>query len=261
MTSGYEYKGKDIYDITTGTETTGSPIPGYNFNGFTTSYSGLRPNDFGFISEGKSVAELCTAKSFVCNTDQTLTIPENCKSIRFVGIGGGGGRGGKGGSATQYPSPGTPKPGGPGGLGGYGTLVVSSKQTTVSSGDSIIVTVGTKGNTGTDGASNSCTNDRKTVIKNWAQGGAGVKGNDGNSSKVVYQGSDLFEAAGGKGGDGGNGAITGAGAQSNPSLGPGTPGTPGSSINPPSAGNFGYEARYGGAPGGNGYVQIIYLYD
>jgi hypothetical protein len=257
--SGFSYKGVDIYKITTGRDNT---IPGYNFNGTTTSYSGLRPNDFGLTYKGVSISNQCTASYTFCNKTETLTIPENCKSIRFVGIGGGGGSGGKGGSATQYGNyNGNTNPGGSGGSGGYGTLVTSSQPYSVSGGNSISITVGTAGGNGGNGASNSCANDRtKSWRPDWAQGGAGSPGGPGSSSTIVYQGANLLTAGGGNGGNGGNGGIIGGGVPQ-AVKGPGKSGNQGNSTTAPSAGNFGYQTNYGGTPGANGYVQIIYLYD
>lgn len=256
--SGFSYKGVDIYQITTGRQNT---IPGYNFNGTLTSYSGLRPNDFGLRYQGVSISNQCTASYTFCNQTVTLTIPENCKSIRFVGIGGGGGSGGKGGSATQFAGITTTNQGGSGGPGGYGTVVTSSNPYPVSSGNSISITVGTAGGKGVDGASNSCTNDRtKDWRPDWAQGGTGEPGGTGNSSTIVYQGANLLTAVGGNGGNGGIGGAAGAGKP--PGIkSTGDPGNQGNSITAPTAGDFGYQTNYGGTPSTNGYVQIIYLYD
>jgi len=257
--SGFSYKGVDIYTITTGRENT---IPGYNFNGTLTSYSGLRPNNFGLTYQGVSISNQCTASYTFSNKTETLTIPKNCKSIRFVGIGGGGGKGGNGGSATQFaPASTNTAPGGSGGSGGYGTVVTSSNPYSVSGDTSISITVGNAGGNGVPGASNSCENDRtKSSKPDWAEGGAGFPGGNGNSSTIVYQGANLLTAGGGNGGNGGNGGRIGAGlAPAN--KGPGTSGDQGNSKTAPSAGNFGYQTNYGGTPGANGYVQIIYLYD
>ena len=258
--SGFSYKGVDIYTITNGSNTTGSTIPGYNLKGTKTNYTGLRPKDFGLSYGGKSIAEDCTASYTFFTQPQTYKIPSDCKSIRFAGLGGGGGKGGDGGTATQYAGSTSSYPGGSGGVGGYGTLSTSQSPISVSGGDNISITIGSGGSKGNRGYDESCSNDRtKTTHPDWAMGGTGNPGGPGNSSTIIYQNETLLNAGGGNGGGGGKGGIVGAGAGKN--KGPGKQGDQGNSKTAPSAGNFGYQTNYGGGPGTDGYVQIIWLYD
>jgi hypothetical protein len=231
--SVFSYKGIDVYTITTGG---GTSVPGYNFNGVSTGYNGLKPNDFGFSYQGTSLRNYCTTPTTsIYNSPGSVTVPANCKSVSIIAVGGQGGPGGRGGTGTRPRSGQGPWPGGPGGTGGKGTQI-NTPQSIITG--TINFTTGNTGNTGTPGW-----NPGDQANNNGNQGGPGGSGN----ATIIYTSSGTYNAPGGNGGGGGNGG------QANNSS-PGSPGSPGNTPASPYPNPENYPPR------NNGQVQIIWFY-
>jgi len=207
--SGFSYKGIDIYTITNGSKTTGSAIPGCNFNGIRPAYNGLIPDDFGFSYQETSVSNLCTALNEIVYSPGSIVVPTGSKSVSIIARGGAGGAGGGGGYAQINGE--IKCNGGSRGNGGNGAIVEVDK-INLTPGISINYVIGTSGNTNhgnqLDGNGDSgSTNGLNYAGKYTANAGNGGNGNGGNATDVYIEGS-TYTAPGGNGGGGGNGGST-----------------------------------------------------
>lgn len=102
--SNYFFKGGSLpINVITVTSGATSNAPSYNsFPIVNPSVSQLQPLTFGFYSGNTDVANLATAQNQLYNyTQNSVSIPSECKSIRIITIGGGGGGGGAGGKGSQ----------------------------------------------------------------------------------------------------------------------------------------------------------------
>jgi len=293
--SNYFFKGVNLSQIYVNDGTVnstgsyvGMPVGKGTFNTFT----GMNPTPIGYQFNGTDLANSITANYNLYNIETTgiaynntnstysgtVTPPSQSKSIRVISVGGGGGGGGAGGNAKTKIIGGSSATGngGAGGDGGAGNWAYISNTSTqslpINFNTPIQVTVGTGGNGGSEGKSNS--NSTPAGTETTASGQVGGKGNSGNSSYIIINGTQYAVANGGNGGNGGNGAKAtsqnvsnshkgnagtagdgGAGLQNNfPILNYGTAGNGGTGYPQTSSINA-------GNPGANGAVQIIWLYD
>jgi hypothetical protein len=265
MTSGFRYKGVDIYQITTGSNTTGTAVPGYNFNGTQTPYNGLIPNDFGFLYKNTTngslvpASNLCTARyTPVYTTPGSITVPTGCKSVSFLALGGAGGAGGSSGTIYGYRSS-ISVPSAPGGSGGNADQLIVQKYT-LNSTSTINYNIGTSGNFNSNGANaTDWTVGPRGPIDNPVYSGAGGKGNQGNATICNISSSSspttTFTANGGNGGDGGNAGYSSSPAGTKISSNTGNPGYPSPISNFPTTINLNYPTN------GNGTIQFIWFYD
>jgi hypothetical protein len=268
MTSGFSYKGINIYTIT---DNKGSKVPGYNFIGTNTSSTGLRPLPFGLTYQGTPVSNYCTAaQTNVYIASTTVNIPTSCKSFAFYGTGGGGGGGGNGGNAnvTIVGGNSNNRSGGAGAAGvkaGY----VYGYQLSTQGLSSLDISIGTGGNGGNSGRNSQ--RSTNAGIKVNASGGDGSGGKSGNATSIkigniVY---DTNTAPGGNAGLGANVTYDGEnfndennGANGNtPTPNPQPSKSYGNSANFPALGNYGTGGSGGGGDGAGGALQIIWLYD
>jgi len=273
MTSGFSYKGINIYQIT---DNKGSKVPGYNFIGTNTSDTGLRPLPFGLTYQGTPLSNYCTAQTTLyTNTAlQTVPIPSGSKSFAFYGIGGGGGPGGKGGNALFYDMDVvnevayfTEGPGGSGGTGVKGGYI-SGYQISNEGQTSLKIIIGTGGNQGADGATNVI--DKRFTVggPDTTIGGSGNSGNAGNSTSIKIF-NTTYSTSQADGGNGGNGGTVKANSYSPPTFSkiPGEGGnTPSPNPSPAKINNVNVnfptsiDGGYGN-PGVQGALQIIWLYN
>lgn len=266
--SNFLYKGVSVTDkITTTAGGSSFYPPGYNFLVASTSYAGERPLTFGYFSKSGTtttdISNLSKAPGVILSlsnqgnvTQGNVTAPNDCKSIRVCGIGGGGGAGGVGGNAkAKAPISGKSATGygGPGGTGGYGTYTESVVALSPSYRN-IAWIRGNSGNTGASGNNNSSNGSGNT-------GGQGGSGNAGNQTYVTLNNGSIkvFLGTPGNGGAGGNGAKADAG-NSNTNSSPGNQGSPGNATTQQTPVNFPTQAPAGN-PGQTGALQIIFLYD
>lgn len=164
----------------------------------------------------------------------TFTVPSGVTEIFVTGIGGGGG-GGYGGGPD-------PNNGGGGGGGGKGSSIVKQKYS-VSSGQSIAITVGAGGDKGASGS--------PTIVGNLVSLAGGTKGSDGQSGSSGSGGGTGGSSGGGKGGSGGTGGkATGGLAGSSGAHGGGAGGV-GKGGGGGGGGAGGLDG-YGGGKGGDG---------
>jgi hypothetical protein len=266
MTSGFSYKGIDIYTIT---DNKGVAVPGYSFKGTTNTETGLRPLPFNLTYQNTSVSNFCTAANTgIITTSGTANIPTGCKHIAFYGRGGGGGGGGVGGNAnvkidgfngvTDYAGS-----GGAGVTSGY----MYGYQISTEGQSSISYIIGTGGNAGSIGTNNQVTTPGGKGAE--TKGGDGGNGNQGNvtSIKIVDSVYTTNNASGGNGGGGAKVNYSGTSFKS-------ADGAPGSTPPPSTQPNNTYNSSvtfpalnaYGnggpaGSKGGDGALQIFWLYD
>jgi hypothetical protein len=270
MTSGFSYKGIDIYKIT---DNKGNKVPGYNFIGTATKTdsTGLRPLPFGLTYQGTPVSNYCSAPKtdILTAASGNVTIPTGCKSIAFYGIGGGGGGGGGGGNANVkvVGGRGNNRSGGAGGSGvtaGY----ISAYQIPTAGESSISYTIGRGGNAGNNGG-NSARSVPAGKSMN-AKGGDGGAGNEGGET-IITMGASKYKTNKAPGGNGGNGAnVNYKGTAFRDETNGGNGNTPDPNTTPSTAYNanvnfpplIGYgNGGGGGGNGSNGAIQIIWLYD
>jgi hypothetical protein len=276
--SGFFYKGQPINVITKGTS---SAIPGYNFTGTYTEYTGLRPLPFGLTNTGTTVANLCTANSpTVYTSSTTAPIPSGCKHISFVGRGGGGGGGGSGQNANVKVVAG----GGRSESGGFGGPGVTSGYMygyKIENGSATFLTI-TIGNGGAGGDSppNNSAVSTPAGDPRTTKGLDGGDGGTGNATSVRVGNGTRYSTNTQPGGNGGGGATanyngnsfngsdgsTGTTPAPNPqaanytnasSSGPSYPAMPGGGGGTGKGGGGGNN----GDPGGAGSLQIIWLYE
>jgi len=266
MSSNYLYKGVNIISQITQHETGAEDISGYSdFPHTVTNYTSQRPLDFGYYSnsgnEKSAINEQCSAlRNKFVNSANEIQIPDNCKGVRVLLIGGHGGTGGTGGSATASSDWNSATGnGGDGGKGGFGTY--SSNNHNLLDDDDLKhfnVTTGERGQNGNNG----------NKEKGWNQTVNGNNGNNGlqggSSSIYLYNDNDKnsilldIKVSGGTGGDGGKGGK----ANSNRNTTNSHKGESGDS-NDPTNTSF---SQIDGWPDistntETGVVQIVWLYD
>jgi hypothetical protein len=224
-------------------------------------------------SSGTDIAKTTLATYKIITTSQTVNKPNDVKHYRAILIGGGGGSGGNGGTSNSsgYRNSTKGVVGGSGGNGGYGTVSYINKTPW---NETLTITIGSGGNSGTDGANDHCAVNYNSCH---AAGQPGNSGNSGNSTTLTQGNSPPITAPGGNGGNGGNGATSKANAYNckwdlkcsggNTSSTQGTPGNAGnqdlSAYNSSFSQNYDNSAiqnNYGN-PDQPGVVQLIYLYE
>jgi len=280
MSSGFSYKGIDIYTITKNTE--GTKVPGYNFIGTSTTSSGLRPLPFGLNYQGTSLTNYCSATTtnlYTDNTTSTINIPDGCKYFAFYGRGGGGGGGGGGQNATVKVVAGSSRKadGGAGGAGVtagymYGYQISTDGQTTMK------IVIGNGGGGGVSSTGNSAVTTNAGISRS-TKGLDGGDGGDGNATSITI-GPIKYNtntAPGGNGGQGGKANYNGISFNDSPGAKGNTPAPnpqPSESFGNAATANFPGLGLYGkggggggsgggnpGGPGVDGALQIIWLYD
>jgi hypothetical protein len=286
--SGYYYKNYPVTSITTTTGGTNNP----DFNGFTTlstTYNSLKPLNLGYImQDGTDISNTCTALYTKYNSsNNSASIPEGAKSIRYMGCAGGGAGGGGGGGAGAIQETGTLSAnGGAGGKGGAGGFSASESPIDISGYDSWSLTIpatqggggggdfvqiksgGTaKGGNGLNGVNgrpnllnftNSTNGSSYPTIRigNEGVGGTGGKGGSVKYNTALFSTSN--ESDGGAGSSGASATSTSisnfASDQTPPGKSTGGAGGKATKGN----GNQGSKGAYGS---GGAYVQIIWLWD
>ena len=279
--SNYFYKNVPLNNIyaSNGNSNTNNPFYGYVGIpiGTSTNYTGIRPVSFGYKSSGLDLSEYVTAgyTTYSVTPNEPVAVPQGCKSIRVISIGGGGGGGGQGGNATceqknTFSNNSATGNGGGGMIGGYGSLVYSNNDP--NSNIPINVSSFTL-EVGNGGAAGAVGNDVKNSVSGNgttnASGGKGGTGGAGGSSYLTLGSSVICLANGGEGGDGGNGANATADAtngNSSSNKGNSNGNIANLQNNPYISNNVYPYIGYGGpgnadSPGYSGAVVIIYLYD
>lgn len=256
----------------TGSQFVGLPIG----KGIYNTYSGMNPNPIGYQVNGVDISNSLTAKStiYTSTISTPISIPTGCKSIRAISVGGGGGGGGRGGTAKiniTFVSEASSQ-GADGGGGGNGNYAYIYPSLPINSNSQITVSIGNNGTGGEAGLPRFSTTT--AGIEDSIKGQIGKSGTSGNSSYININGIQYALANGGNGGSGGEGGSIKANSGSNYSRDPGAPnpaptGIGGLNINNnfPSITGYGIggagsnpEYTYGSS-GGQGAVQIIWLYD
>ena len=268
--------------------TAATKVPGYpSLTGVTTNYLNLRPSSFSMFNGAPpsttNVLTYCTAAGAIINSKNIpssgyITIPDGCKSVNILTIGGGGGGGGNGGS-SQATNKGDPlkewKDSRTGGSGAGGGFAAYGQYFTKNLGPikSLQVFLGAGGAAGPDGKSNSNVDNSKSVL---SVGGTGITGGTGGTTYVLLNNSTTAyaPALGGNGGNGGGGGKSTANQNSSNGTpgGPGNSGTATAAVTPPNdwytiaayGGNPGAGAVYGtseSTAGSSGAVRLIWLYD
>lgn len=267
----YLYKGVDITTFFEAGKINNNSYKGFQTN--PTPYSGYKPLDLPYkLPDGTSLSSLCTAKSNVYSSSQTVTIPRGATGLRAIIVGGGGGAGGNSGQARVEVTNGGSRtgaagPGGPGGAGQikYYELISNNLGTTLN------VTVGSGGNKGNNtGDDNTYGNLGGLLSQTYrASTGTAGQGGKGNNSSINIPNISITEtASGGNGGGGGGGASAYYGANGNAGANNGSTGGTGASIGsvnnnpnlsyPPSSSGAGGAYNSGGATGS---VTIIWLFN
>jgi hypothetical protein len=273
--SNYYFKGTSITQITTNTNASQNQNYYENFPTQSTNYSGLIPLPLSYTDSSEDISNICTAASTTYNSSQNVYAPTGANNFRAISIGGGGGGGGAGGNATLNVNSTAEGscPGKNGGTGGAGGIYYYDSTGAVNiSGANLIITVGTGGNGGNQGANAS--GNIPALSNGYETASGGNSGNSGNSSYIqIGEATQIALANGGGGGNSGDGAEViynvphGFNCSGSPS--PGNTGNSGSggnntSLNFPAfntGGGGGGGVVSGGSSGNSGSVQIIWLYD
>ena len=289
MSSSYSYKGvplNQIYD-SSGVSTVNNLYQGYI--GFpvpkaTTTYEYLRPNPFGYFGPNGDLRNFVDASNtgIITTSQPTLSIPQNCKAINVIAVGGGGGGGGAGGKAKADPANNGAEYawGGSGGSGGYGKYDASNNIIIPENIKSISINIGNGGNGGASSLQEREFKSNYNALSGWnSPSGYANNGTDGapGQQTTIKIGNVNYVSLGGNGGGYGKGAY-GYAANSNAKVVNGDPGNFGNSVSTtypvtnttyPNLGNAGNPGNGGidsdspvnGQPGTSGAVQIIWLYD
>ncbi len=248
------------------------PLTQANSNTVPTDSQPLETKTYFVNSYGTDIASTTLATYKIITKSQTVNKPNDVKHYRAILIGGGGGSGGNGGTSNSsgYRNSTKGVVGGSGGNGGYGTVSYINETPW---NETLTITIGSGGNSGTDGANDHC------AVKYNSCSAAGQDGGNGNSGNgtILKQGNSSTTANGGNGGKGGNGATSKANAYSckwdgkcgggNTSSTQGTPGDAGNQDQSaftnsfsPNYDNNAIQNNYG-KPDQPGVVQLIYLYE
>jgi len=277
--SNYFYKNNNlnqIYENNGTVSSTGAFIGIPQSTGNFNTYSGMNPNPIGYQVNGVDISNSLTANStiYTRTTSSPISIPDGCKSIRAISVGGGGGGGGRGGTAgiqITFVRDGSSQ-GADGGKGGDGNYSYIYPSFPINNNTKININIANGGVGGSAGSNSYKITTAGIEATTKAKSGDG--GNVGGISYININGLIYAQANGGNGGSGGEGGSVKANSGNNISRDPGAPDPAPLGIGGLNKNNdFPIITGYGiggagsspeytyGSSGGRGAVQIIWFYD